>query len=71
MRKVRSEYLDFFWNVALIFLRLDDAFSFHILQQEVAEFFNTWAIFRYDKPSLVSIITLSLISKEWPFLRPI
>ena len=71
MLKVRSEYLDFFWNVVLVFLRPDDAFSFHILPQEVAEMFNTWAISRYDKPSLISIITLSLISEEWSVLRPI
>ena len=26
--------------------------------KEVAEMFNTWAIFRHDKPSLINIITL-------------
>ena len=71
MRKVRPEDLDFFWNIALGSLRADDAFSFQILQQEVAELFITWAVFRYDKPSLISIITQSLISKQWSFLRPI
>ena len=71
MRNVRSEYLDFFLECCSGFLRPDDAFSFHILLHEVAELFDTFfeAIFRNDKPSLISIVTLSLISKEWSFLR--
>ena len=69
MCRVRSE-LDFVWNVALGFVRPDNAFSIHILQREVAEIFNTWAVFRYDKTSLISIITLSLISKNGLFCAP-
>ena len=71
MRKVVQKTLISFGMLLWVFLRPDDAFSFKILQQEVAEMFNTWAIFQYEKQSLKSIITLSLISKECSFLRPI
>ena len=40
------------FGMLLWVLRPNDAFSFQILQQEVAGMFNTWAIFQYDKESL-------------------